>query len=151
VNAGALAVYADDFGQAVDNLLEVWRTSSRATSTARTSPASAPTAAAGSRASSSAPSSRTSASRSSTTARCRACSARYLDFERIERNIEAGALDAVAITCSGYTSGRAAASSRARGARELEALAAHRHQDAPHGRAPDGLERDPVPLSRRTI
>src|SRR5687768_17088823 len=25
VNAGALAVYADDFGKAVDNLLEVWR------------------------------------------------------------------------------------------------------------------------------
>jgi NTE family protein len=32
--------------------------------------------------------------------------ARQLDFSRIERNIAAGALDAVAITCSGYTSGQ---------------------------------------------
>jgi NTE family protein len=31
---------------------------------------------------------------------------RQLDFSRIERNIKAGALDAVAITCSGYTSGQ---------------------------------------------
>jgi NTE family protein len=32
--------------------------------------------------------------------------ARNLDFTRIQRNIEAGALDAVGITCSGYTSGQ---------------------------------------------
>ena len=32
--------------------------------------------------------------------------ARHLDFSRIEQNIKAGALDAVAITCSGYTSGQ---------------------------------------------
>jgi NTE family protein len=31
---------------------------------------------------------------------------RYLDFSRIDRNIASGALDAVSITCSGYTSGQ---------------------------------------------
>jgi NTE family protein len=31
---------------------------------------------------------------------------RHLDFSRIAKNIDAGALDAVAITCSGYTSGQ---------------------------------------------
>jgi NTE family protein len=32
--------------------------------------------------------------------------AKYLDFSRIEGNIAKGALDAVAISCSGYTSGQ---------------------------------------------
>ncbi len=106
VNAGSLAVYADNFGQAVDNLLEVWR---------HFEPhhvyrADFPGVVANS---------------------CRwfagflfgaflknkrislldnrpleALLARYLNFDRIERNIEMGALDAVAITCSGYTSGQ---------------------------------------------
>jgi NTE family protein len=106
VNAGSLAVYADNFGQAVDNLLEVWRHFEPR----HVYRADFPGVVANS---------------------CRwfagfllgaflknkrislldnrpleALLSRYLNFDRIERNIEAGALDAVAITCSGYTSGQ---------------------------------------------
>ena len=106
VNAGALAVHADDFGKAVDNLLEVWRHFQphhvyRADFFGATSNSvkwlvsllfgawiknkhvslldNRP---------------------------LEALLARNLDFTRIQRNIEAGALDAVGITCSGYTSGQ---------------------------------------------
>jgi NTE family protein len=106
VNAGALAVGADDFGKAVDHLLEVWRHFQphhvyRADFFGATSNSvkwlvsllfgawiknkrvslldNFP---------------------------LEALLARNLDFTRIQRNIEAGALDAVGITCSGYTSGQ---------------------------------------------
>ena len=93
-----------------------------------------------------------SASRCSTTARSRRLLARkYLDFARIERNIEAGALDAVAITCSGYTSGQSCSffqgRERSRAGSARSASASRRSITVA---APDGLERDPVPLSRRT-
>jgi NTE family protein len=106
VNAGALAVYADDFGKAVENLLEVWRNfeprhvyradfigvfanSSKWFASLlfgalmKNKPVSLldnrPLA---------------------------NLLGRKLDFTRIERNIATGALDAVSITCSGYTSGQ---------------------------------------------
>ena len=106
VNAGALAVFADDFGRAVENLLEVWRNfeprhvyradfagvfanSSKWFASLvfgalmRNKPVSLldnrPLA---------------------------NLLARQLDFSRIEKNIASGALDAVSITCSGYTSGQ---------------------------------------------
>src|SRR5688572_452963 len=106
VNAGALAVHADDFGRAVENLLEVWRNfeprhvyradfigvfanSSKWFASLlfgalmKNKPVSLldnrPLA---------------------------NLLGRKLDFTRIERNIASGALDAVSITCSGYTSGQ---------------------------------------------
>ena len=106
VNAGALAVHADDFGKAVDNLLGVWRNFEprhvyRADFTGAT-----------------ANSLRWLASflfgaflknRRISLLDNRPLEhllSRHLDFSRIEQNIKAGALDAVAITCSGYTSGQ---------------------------------------------
>jgi NTE family protein len=106
VNAGALAVHADDFGKAVDNLLGVWRNFEprhvyRADFAGATSN-----------------SARWFASllfgaflKSRRIALLdnrplEHLLARHLDFSRIETNIKAGALDAVAITCSGYTSGQ---------------------------------------------
>jgi NTE family protein len=106
VNAGALACHADDFGKAVDNLLDVWHNfeprhvyrSDIAGVTAN--------------------SSRWLASlflgaffrdRRISLLDNRplaALLARKLDFARIEGNIAKGALDALAITCSGYTSGQ---------------------------------------------
>ncbi len=106
VNAGALAVGADDFGHAVDDLIEVWR---------HFEPHHVYRA--------------DFAGAMSNTARwfagfllgaflrnrrislldnrpLESLLARRLDFSRIERNIASGALDAVAITCSGYTSGQ---------------------------------------------
>ncbi len=75
--------------------------------------------------------------------------ARRLDFTRIQSNIEAGVLDAVSITCSGYTSGQSCSFFQATAAVEgwqrqsrVGVRSAHR------GRAPDGLQRHPVPLSR---
>ncbi|HLX25205.1 MAG TPA: patatin-like phospholipase family protein [Usitatibacter sp.] len=106
VNAGALAVYADDFGHAVDNLLAVWRNFAphhvyRADFTGATANSlrwfggflfgaffrnrrislldNRP---------------------------LESLLSRRLDFSRIASNIASGALDAVAITCSGYTSGQ---------------------------------------------
>ena len=106
VNAGALAVHAEDFGHAVDNLLQVWR-GFEARHVYR---ADFPGVFANS-------------ARWLTGLlfgaflRNRRISlldnrplesllARRLDFSRIRENIAAGALDAVAITCSGYTSGQ---------------------------------------------
>jgi len=106
VNAGALAVHADDFARAVDNLLGVWRNfEPRHVYRADFAGATA------------------------NIIRWRAAFlfgafiknrrislldnrplehllARHMDFSRIDVNIKAGALDAVAITCSGYTSGQ---------------------------------------------
>ncbi len=106
VNAGALACNADDFGRAVENLLEVWRNFEprhvyRADFTGVF-----------------ANSSRWFASllfgafmknRPVSLLDNRPLAGllgRKLDFDRIERNIASGALDAVSITCSGYTSGQ---------------------------------------------
>ena len=106
VNAGALAVHADDFGKAVDNLLGVWRNFQphhvyRADFAGAT-----------------ANSIRwLSSFLFGAFLKNRRISlldnrplehllSRHLDFARIDQNIKAGALDAVAITCSGYTSGQ---------------------------------------------
>ena len=106
VNAGALAVYADDFGHAVDNLLAVWK----AFEPRHVYRADFPGAAANSL--------RWFAgflfgaflkNRRISLLDNRPLEsllARRLDFSRIAQNIKAGALDAVAISCSGYTSGQ---------------------------------------------
>ncbi|HZZ93187.1 MAG TPA: patatin-like phospholipase family protein [Usitatibacter sp.] len=107
VNAGALAVHADDFGRAVDLLLGVWRNFEPA-HVYRSDFAGA-----------TANSLRwfTAFLFGAFTRKSRHISlldnrplegllARHLDFERIARNIDRGALDALAITCSGYTSGQ---------------------------------------------
>ena len=106
VNAGALAVHADNFGAAVDNLLEVWRhfephhvyrsdlIGVLANSTRwfmgmifgafmRNEPISL-----------------------LDNRPLEALLARKIPFERIADNVKMGALDALAITCSGYTSGQ---------------------------------------------
>ena len=106
VNAGALAVFADDFGRGVDHLLEVWRNFKPHHVYRADFPG---------------------VFANSTRwllgflfgafMRNRRISlldnkplesllSRHLDFSRIQANIEAGALDAVSITCSGYTSGQ---------------------------------------------
>jgi len=106
VNAGALAVFADDFGRAVDHLLEVWRSFEPhhvyrsdfpgvAANSARWLTGFLFGAFVGNR--------RMSLLDNRP---LESLLARNLDFSRIDANIEAGALDAVAITCSGYTSGQ---------------------------------------------
>ena len=106
VNAGALAVYADDFGRAVDNLLEVWRHfeprhvyrsdfQGAAANSARWVMGFLFGAFLKNR--------RISLLDNRP---LESLLARRLDFSRIEKNIKAGALDAVAMTCSGYTSGQ---------------------------------------------
>jgi NTE family protein len=106
VNAGALAVHADDFGHAVDNLLEVWRNfephrvyrSDFAGVAANSSRWFA-----GLLFGAWLKDKRISLLDNRPLA---GLLARHLDFARIERNIAAGALDAVSVTCSGYTSGQ---------------------------------------------
>jgi NTE family protein len=104
INAATLAVYADDFGAAVDRLLEVWehfhvhhvyrsdpvgiarvgaRWLAALTLLSRTSP--------------------TSLLDNSPLAEMLA---RRLDFGRVQENIDNGCLYAVSITCSGYSSGQ---------------------------------------------
>ena len=106
VNAGALAVHADDFARAVDHLLDVWRNFKPHHVYRSDFPGVV-------------------ANSSQWLAgfifgaflRNRRMSlldnrplesllSRHLDFDRIDANVAAGALDAVAITCSGYTSGQ---------------------------------------------
>ncbi|MBK6980862.1 MAG: patatin-like phospholipase family protein [Betaproteobacteria bacterium] len=106
VNAGALACNADDFGKAVDNLLDVWR-NFEPRHVYRSDFAGVV-----------ANSTRWLASlffgaivRDGRVSLLdnrplAALLARKLEFERIPDNIAAGALDALAITCSGYTSGQ---------------------------------------------
>ena len=106
VNAGALAVHADDFGHAVENLLEVWR-NFEPRHVYRSDFVGV-----------FANSARWFASlvfgawmknkRVSLLDNrpLQSLLARQLDFGRIEKNIASGALDAIAITCSGYTSGQ---------------------------------------------
>ncbi len=106
VNAGALAVYSDDFANAVDNLQQVWRNFEPH----HVYRADFPGVMANSL--------RWWASvlfgaflknRRISLLDNRPLEgllSRTLDFGRIQANIEKGALDAVAITCSGYTSGQ---------------------------------------------
>ncbi|MGE0357369.1 MAG: patatin-like phospholipase family protein [Burkholderiales bacterium] len=106
VNAGALACHADDFGKAVDNLLEVWRNFEPrhvyradfvgvAANSARWLASLFFGALVRDR--------RISLLDNRPLA---ALLGRKLEFSRIPGNIERGALDALAITCSGYTSGQ---------------------------------------------
>lgn len=106
VNAGALAVYADDFGRAVDNLLEVWRHFEPHHVYRADFPGAAANSAkwiAGLFFGAFFRNKRISLLDNRP---LESLLGRYLNFDRIERNIEAGHLDAVAITCSGYTSGQ---------------------------------------------
>jgi NTE family protein len=106
VNAGALACHADDFGKAVDNLLDVWR-NFEPRHVYRSDIAGV-----------AANSSRWVAGlffgaivrdRRISLLDNRPLAAllqRRLEFDRIAGNIAKGALDALSITCSGYTSGQ---------------------------------------------
>jgi len=106
VNAGSLAVYADDFGHSVEKLLDVWRNFQPhhvyrsdwlgATSNNLRWMAGFLFGAFMKRRRSSLLDNRP----------LEALLTKYLDFTRIQHNIAKGALDAVAITCSGYTSGQ---------------------------------------------
>jgi len=106
VNAGALAVYADDFGHAVDNLLGVWRNFAphhvyRADFTGAT--ANSLRWFGGFLFGAFLKNRRISLLDNRP---LESLLSRRLDFSRIANNIACGALDAVAITCSGYTSGQ---------------------------------------------
>ena len=106
VNAGALAVNADDFGRAVDNLLEVWHNFEPHHVYRADFPgvfANSTRWFAGFLFGAFLKNRRISLLDNRPLA---ALLGRYLDFARIERNIQTAALDAVAITCSGYTSGQ---------------------------------------------
>jgi NTE family protein len=106
VNAGALACYADDFGKAVENLLEVWRGfHPHHVYRADFSGAGANSLRwlAGFFLGAFLRDRRMSLLDNRPLA---ALLGRKLAFDRIEANIAKGALDALAITCSGYTSGQ---------------------------------------------
>ena len=106
VNAGALAVYADDFGKAVDNLLEVWRNFEPRYVYRSDFPgvfANSTKWLAGFFFGAFLKNKRISLLDNRP---LQHLLSRRLDFSRIAKNIEMGALDAVAITCSGYTSGQ---------------------------------------------
>jgi NTE family protein len=106
VNAGSLACYADNFGHAVDNLLEVWRHFEPHHVYRADFPGVAANSArwfTGFLFGAFLKNKRISLLDNRP---LESLLSRYLNFDRIERNIEAGALDAIAITCSGYTSGQ---------------------------------------------
>jgi len=106
VNAGALAVSADDFGRAVESLLEVWRHFEPRHVYRADFPGVAANSArwfGGLLFGAVIKNKRISLLDNRP---LEGLLGRALDFERIQRNIEAGALHAVAITCSGYTSGQ---------------------------------------------
>jgi len=106
VNAGALAVNADDFGVAVEKLLEVWRHFEPRHVYRADFPGVAANSGrwfAGFLFGAWVKNRRTSLLDNRP---LESLLTRVLDFTRIERNIAAGALDAVSITCSGYTSGQ---------------------------------------------
>ena len=106
VNAGALAVHADDFGRAVDNLLGVWRNfEPRHVYRADFAGATANSVRwlAGFLFGAFLKNRRLALLDNRPLEHLLS---RHLDFSRIQSNIDSGALDAVAITCSGYTSGQ---------------------------------------------
>ena len=106
VNAGALAVHADDFGRAVENLLEVWRHFEPRHVYRSDFPGVAANSLrwfGGFLLGAFFKNRRISLLDNRP---LEGLLARRLDFSRIEGNIKAGALDAVSITCSGYTSGQ---------------------------------------------
>ena len=106
VNAGALAVRADDFGAAVDNLLEVWRNFEPRHVYRADFPGVAANSArwfGGFLFGAFLKNKRISLLDNRP---LEGLLTRYLDFGRIASNIEKGALDAVSINCSGYTSGQ---------------------------------------------
>ena len=106
VNAGALAVYADDFGHAVDNLLAVWR-GFEPHHVYRSDFVGAVANSlrwfGGFLFGAFIKNRRISLLDNRP---LESLLSRRLDFSRISRNIASGALDAVSITCSGYTSGQ---------------------------------------------
>ena len=106
VNAGALAVYADDFGRAVDNLLEVWRNFEPHHVYRADFPGAAANSAKWIMGLFFGAFFRNKRISLLDNRPLASLLGRYLNFDRIERNIEAGHLDAVSITCSGYTSGQ---------------------------------------------
>ena len=106
VNAGALAVHADDFSQAVDNLFEVWRHFQPHHVYRSDFPGVVANSfrwLTGFFFGAFLKNRRISLLDSRP---LESLLSRRLDFSRIAVNIKAGALDAVAITCSGYTSGQ---------------------------------------------
>ncbi len=114
VNAGALAVYADDFGKAVDNLLEVWRNFEPRHVYRSDFPgvfANSTRWLSGFFFGAFLKNKRISLLDNRP---LQHLLSRRLDFSRIQGNIDAGALDAVAITCSGYTSGQSCSFYQAR-------------------------------------
>ncbi len=106
VNAGALAVHADDFSAAVDHLLDVWHNFEPHHVYRADFPgvlANSTRWFAGFLFGAFLKNKRISLLDNRP---LESLLGRYLDFARIERNVAAGALDAVSITCSGYTSGQ---------------------------------------------
>ena len=106
VNAGSLAVYSDDFGKAVDYLLEVWRNFEPRHVYRADFPGVFVNSSrwlVGLFFGAFLKNKRTSLLDNRP---LESLLRRRLDFSRIQENIKAGALDAVAITCSGYTSGQ---------------------------------------------
>ena len=106
VNAGAIAVHADDFGHAVDNLLDVWHNFQPHHVYRADFPgvlANSSRWFAGFLFGAFLKNKRISLLDNRPLA---ALLARQLDFGRIAANIEKGALDALCINCSGYTSGQ---------------------------------------------
>jgi len=106
VNAGALAVHADHFGVAVDKLLGVWRNFEPRHVYRADFPGVVANSArwmAGFVFGAFLKNKRISLLDNRP---LESLLARALDFSRIQGNIAAGALDAVAISCSGYTSGQ---------------------------------------------
>lgn len=104
INAATLAVYADDFGAAVKNLVDVWR-DMRAHMIYRDDPIKL--ARIGLRwLAGLAVTMRAAPVSLLDNAPLASLLRGSLDFARIQRNIDSGALRAVAVTCSGYSSGQ---------------------------------------------
>ena len=106
VNAGALAVHAGDFGRGVDHLLEVWRNFRPHHVYRSDFPGVAANSARWLLGFLFGAFLRNRRISLLDNRPLESLLSRYLDFSRIQANIDAGALDAVAITCSGYTSGQ---------------------------------------------
>ena len=106
VNASALAVHADDFSQGVENLLAVWKNFEPRHVYRADFPGVFANSArwfGGFLFGAFLKNRRISLLDNRP---LESLLARRLDFSRIEHNVKAGCLDAVAITCSGYTSGQ---------------------------------------------